>query len=254
MLVGSWLSRALYGRLRPYQERFDLRGDPHDDPKQGEFVEFRLTYDGPLFASGNKKTHVQHKHDIRRVFHAQLKRLWEMNPQLLEYREAMPLDMGKISYAGNPEPTRAEYLAEKFGCEDYRFVPLVTEELEIICALEILILRPDKPGSLIQSGDIDGRLKTIFDALRKPSNKEELAGNTPEPDEKPFYCLLEDDKLITHISIRTDVLLEPVCAKKDVASQIGPYPKRQISHDDVRLLLSVTLRPTKLGWGNLDFI
>jgi integrase len=54
---------------------------------------------------------------------------------------------------------------------------------------------------LIKSGDIDGRLKTIFDALRMPKNLDETARQKPQDDEDPFFCLLEDDKLISEIRV-----------------------------------------------------
>ncbi len=60
---------------------------------------------------------------------------------------------------------------------------------------------------LIQSGDIDARLKTIFDALRLPKNLDEAGGVGPQTDENPFFCLLEDDKLISEIKVTTDSLL-----------------------------------------------
>lgn len=51
-------------------------------------------------------------------------------------------------------------------------------------------------------GDIDNRLKTLFDALRLPNQTNELVGyDNPAPDENPFFCLLEDDSLITHVSV-----------------------------------------------------
>ena len=51
-------------------------------------MEFRLTYEGSLFAtqkdpvSGQADARAEHKRDIRRKFHVQLKRLWEINPYL----------------------------------------------------------------------------------------------------------------------------------------------------------------------------
>jgi hypothetical protein len=36
------------------------------------------------------------------------------------------------------------------------------------------------------------------------------ADDTPRVDENPFYCLLEDDALVTGLGITTDQLLEPV--------------------------------------------
>lgn len=38
-------------------------------------MEFRLIYDGQLLGASRNNTRSEHKHDIRRVFHAQLKRL-----------------------------------------------------------------------------------------------------------------------------------------------------------------------------------
>ena len=43
-----------------------------------------------------------------------------------------------------------------------------------------------------------------------PDNADEIkAYPTPSADETPFYCLLADDKLISKVSVETDILLEP---------------------------------------------
>ena len=48
----------------------------------------------------------------------------------------------------------------------YVFVPLVTREMDVVAELSIIMLRPEIPGQLVtQGGDIDNRLKTLFDAL-----------------------------------------------------------------------------------------
>jgi hypothetical protein len=75
--------------------------------------------------------------------------------------------------------------------------------------LNILFLRREEPGSVVtQGGDIDNRLKTLFDALRIPLTAGELpTGFAPGPDEKPFHCLLESDALITQVGVVTDRLL-----------------------------------------------
>ncbi len=52
-------------------------------------------------------------------------------------------------------------------------------------------------------------MKTLFDALRVPEKKQ-LAKITPQDDENPFFCLLEDDALITGFCVTTDALLEPI--------------------------------------------
>src|ERR1700687_822862 len=78
------------------------------------------------------------------------------------------------------------------------------------CSLDILFLRRDGPGSLVRSGgDIDNRLKVLFDALRMPQTPDEVCGDTLGPDEDPFFCLLEDDKLISKAQVDTNWLLTP---------------------------------------------
>jgi hypothetical protein len=56
-----------------------------------------------------------------------------------------------------------------------------------------------------QGGDIDGRIKTLFDALKMPDPKNEYVGVQPTAD--PLYVALEDDALIYDVSIRTRRLL-----------------------------------------------
>ncbi len=78
------------------------------------------------------------------------------------------------------------------------------------CRLDILFLRRDAPGNLIKSGgDLDNRLKVLFDGLKMPGSAEELGGVQPGADEDPFFCLTEDDALITEVTIKTDRLLKP---------------------------------------------
>src|ERR1700730_3830664 len=77
-----------------------------------------------------------------------------------------------------------------------------------------LFVNDGAPGDVLT--DIDNRLKTLFDALRKAKGPQELGAGTssgqvaPDADEKPFYVLLEDDKLITDVAVTTDMLLQPV--------------------------------------------
>jgi hypothetical protein len=71
----------------------------------------------------------------------------------------------------------------------------------------ILFLRPGDPGSLIgQGGDLDNRLKVLFDGLRMPTQGEMVGDEDIQ--EEPLYCLLEDDGLISALSVRTDRLLQ----------------------------------------------
>ena len=94
----------------------------------------------------------------------------------------------------------------------FTFAPLVSAEMNATAELVVTLLRPEPPGNLLtQGGDIDNRLKTLFDALTMPRHLNALAiGSTPSADEAPFFCLLEDDNLVTSIQVKTEQLLEQV--------------------------------------------
>ncbi len=189
-------------------------------------MEFRLIYRGSLHGAGRGDTRAPEKHRIRKEFHVQLAELWKQNPLLREQLEK-PVIRYKtppnlVSYPGpgveivEPAPHGytalskpwVQHLAEMYQRFGYRFVPLVREQYGTTCSLEILFLRRDNPGSLVSSGgDIDNRIKVLLDALRMPGNESEVAGYPPADTENPFFCLLEDDKLITGISVTTDRLL-----------------------------------------------
>jgi hypothetical protein len=193
-------------------------------------MELKLTYDGLLLGASRTNTRAQHKHDIRRQFHPQLRRFWETHAILrrASARMFLPGKWQLTNSLEDPGPLLWEGLAEKYERMGYNFVPLARQEAMVICSVRILFLRIDPPGSLISSGDIDNRLKTLFDALRMPKDKDEVGGNAPSVDEKPFYVLLEDDRLITHLSIETDTLLQRVGDSWD--------------DNHVRLVISVRLK------------
>lgn len=173
-------------------------------------MEFRLFYRGKLKGNGS----VQDKHEIRTYLHKQLKVLWEQKP-LNDYREML-----NDNYMTQPPPFLRKV-------DEYTFVPLVNEKVYLVADINITLLRPEEPGSIVtQSGDIDNRLKTLFDALRIPQNKGEMPNNfTPTADEKPFFCLLEDDNLISNLTVTTDRLLEPVQNNLEVILLINVLTK-----------------------------
>jgi hypothetical protein len=156
-------------------------------------MEFTLVYQGILKTNGNAKQ----KQKIRRTFHSQLKRLWQYPP----------LDTMQDMLQENP-PKKNSSILKSIG--QFQYAPLINNKLGNVAELEIIFLRPSPPGSvIIQGGDIDNRLKTLFDALRMPQVPAEIpAGDLPDENEKPFFCLLEDDVLITRVSVETDRLLE----------------------------------------------
>lgn len=157
-------------------------------------MHFTLTFRGPLPANGDPTA----KQLIRRQLHAQLKHLWSL-PPLNKHTNTLLSE----------EQTIRPCIISRVGT--FRFAPLVNTKLYLIAKLQLFFLRPEPPGRLItQGGDIDNRLKTLFDALRMPRVLAEIPANDkPRSDEDPFFCLLEDDALITEVDVKTEVLLDP---------------------------------------------
>ncbi len=158
-------------------------------------MEFTLTYRGPLKANGDARD----KHAIRRELHKQLAALWK-HPPLSHHADVLLADppiLAKVSVIQT--------------VASFKFAPLVSSRLGLFAELALALLRPHLPGALIaEGGDIDNRLKTLLDALRMPKNRSEIpSGNSPQAGEDPFFCLLEDDGLVTSLSVSTDRLLEP---------------------------------------------
>ena len=121
-------------------------------------MKFRLKYEGPLKTNGSKN----HKHEIRKAFHPQLKNLLE-NSGLL-------IILNKANFM-NPENEKS--IIKKVG--NFQFVNLVSSQIGLIAELDIIFMRPEEPGKMINSGDIDNRIKTLFDALRYPKEEQDLA-------------------------------------------------------------------------------
>ncbi len=88
------------------------------------------------------------------------------------------------------------------------FLPLARERFCVRCSLDVLFLRREKPGHVFMRGDIDNRLKTLFDALQMPHNGQEIGSQIPSSEEEPFFVLLEDDEMIANVSVTTDRLLD----------------------------------------------
>lgn len=183
-------------------------------------MEFTLFYDGKLTSNAN----ASRKHQIRKQFHEQMKVLWDQEP-------LAHLKNGILQGSGPEDPPGVPTHRKKF-----EFVPLVHSYLQLVAELDITMLLPGPPGQIIRrGGDLDNRLKTLLDALTTPDQNQTPDGN-PEPGEQPFFCLLEDDKLITGLSIKTDRLL--------VAGA---------GSDDVRLLIRVNPRAVVATFSNLSF-
>ncbi len=174
-------------------------------------MEFRLLYDGELRPTANK-SHPEETHKARRAFHPQLRRLWNMNHSLRQLAAQKALH----AYADKPnfpshEEARVQLgfkaIGENWNRANFDFVPLVTPELVLRCSFDILLLRPEEQRFIFKQGDIDGQLKALIDALRMPKDAKEAGGIGPQDDEHPFFCLLENDNLITEVKVTSDQLL-----------------------------------------------
>lgn len=161
-------------------------------------MKFRLTYRGELYA--RKSATVEHIQAIRRDMHKQLKLLWQEKP-LSELHSWLQTS----EYKNSPE--RDDFISgddisivtEKKG---FQFASLVHSNLYAVAELDIIFLRPEPAGRIItRAGDIDNRLKTLFDALQQPELDQIPKNDSPQEGEIPFFCLLEDDLLITACNI-----------------------------------------------------
>ena len=190
-------------------------------------MRFVLTYSGALAPNGSPKE----KHRIRKALLPQLKRQWDIDPAL-----------HNIAHSGSRDKpghgTRLHDIARRFTIAGFHYVPLVSKEFNLVCHLQVSLLRKEEPGNVLQTGgDIDNRLKTLFDSLSMPVHGNQIQGLTPAAGDDPFYCLLEDDSLVSGVEIITERLLEPLA-----------------NPQDVRLTITAIVRPKKVTIESLGFL
>ncbi len=174
-------------------------------------MKFTLIFDQELPANGSPRD----KWRIRKALHPQLAELWREDPVLAQlaksrvsytvdqYLNERP-DVRRESFGEQTEPGKLNYCAP-IKVKGVSCIPLVRASLDLACTLNILFLRKGRPGNVIlESGDIDNRLKTLFDGLRMPS-QDEVNGIESKNGElpQPLYCVLEQDALINDFSVRT---------------------------------------------------
>jgi hypothetical protein len=204
-------------------------------------VHFCITYDGELKSAGSA-TRSAEKWTIRRQIHSQLAELWEVHPVLLGQATMLypvPETIRGLTGMDRTEAAKKlhrEVLRTSIQTGGHNCIPLVRRSLFLTCSLNILFLRKEGPGALVASGgDLDNRIKTLFDGLRMPTLEE---GRAEKADLDPLFCLLEDDALITDVVIRTDRLL----------SRPGS------SSSEVRLIIDVDVYPTHVRTDNSGFL
>ena len=192
-------------------------------------MKFALHYDGPLPSAGNKpkKAAVWR---IRKHFHPQLVDLWASHPALIELSEntQFPVSGGALiqRHHSNPGPITPPFLlnhallnsqgiielCEPIDKNGIKFLPLVRESFALHAGINIHFLRKEAPGSVYQGGDLDGRIKTLIDALTMPQHPENMIKDPACP---PItYCLLENDHMISGINVESERLLNATTEDK----------------------------------------
>src|SRR5215204_700245 len=118
-------------------------------------MEFTLHYRGPLKAATGRNKRKDHKHDLRRYFHKQLKELWKL-PQLSEFRDSLIV----------PEPDALESRTPLRRVGQYHFAPLIGSYFHLVASLEIVMLRPRARRPDLRTGR--GHRQPAKDPLRRP--------------------------------------------------------------------------------------
>ena len=161
---------------------------------------FTLYYRGRLRSNAGPEA----KQDLRRQFHPQLRQLWEQKP-LVDFKRFLLPAQG----------TDTLCVLRQNGA--WTFAPLVCDQLHLTAEISVLMLRPEAPGSIVHSGDIDNRIKTLLDALKAPTEATALPRNCDQTDdERPLFCLLEDDRLVTKLTVETERWLDPMAPSDEV--------------------------------------
>jgi hypothetical protein len=177
-------------------------------------MRFTLTYKGDLSPSGNKSKPTEASR-IRNEFHDQLADLWDGHVilrQLARTARTYP-DIQWLGTKNYPipelpdwkgpipplEPGQTDYCAAINVPRVGNFIPLIRNSLHLACAIDILFLRHEEPLNLMKhGGDLDNRIKTLFDALKMPENQNQQQA---EMTADPLYVVLEDDILVSDLSI-----------------------------------------------------
>lgn len=212
-------------------------------------MRFHLIFSGFLPSSGNKPK-PKDAQRIRDELHPQLEQLWRVHRALQRLKRTAIVDNGDSGLISVDEtPFDAERDVEKYPADENEidltapieisgklYKPLVRNSLNLNCSLSINFLRNEDPGAIIlQGGDIDGRLKTLLDALTMP--KPEIAMRHPSAQDIT-YCLMESDSLVSKINIDTDRLLVP----------------SRSHHHDVHLLITIEISVLRVARWNMPLL
>lgn len=217
-------------------------------------MKFTLTYDGSLPSAGNARK-AKAIWEMRKAFHPQLEDLLHNHPALgqLGQNDQYPIQgammlQGHHSLTGrlplvepflqdpNFVPGQTANLNAPITKHGHQFRPLVRDTYALHCGLKIVFLRKEPPGRVYQGGDLDGRIKTLLDALAMPQHVEQVRQDPHAP--SPMLCVLEDDTLVSGLHVESERLLTD----------------QSHSQDYVRLVIEIDIRVRQATIYNQPFL
>ncbi len=178
-------------------------------------MKFKLVYRGQVKINPKKRT--KHIHDLREKFSEQMRTLFEITPYN-ELKQYIRKDQNKKS------------IIKTVGGVD--FISLITPELNLLAELDIQLLLPELAQT--PRADIDNRMKTLLDGLRRPQDIHEIPENIDKS--QPIFTLLDDDRYVSKLIINTTHLLN------------------QENEDDIMVIITVNIRATKATLENINYL
>lgn len=199
--------------------------------------------------SGRSRDARERKTALRHDFHKQLALLWRIHPYLKTQDPAtFALQPARAQRSAEVSPpvhyeSNLWYRCPLGGIE---YVPIVSYGHRMHCHLAIRLHSRRVIGGIIHAGaDLDNRLKVIIDALRmpdpgqdaQPEARQEASDGECDDGQPIVYCLMENDDLVTKLSIETFQLLsddpktaEPEYVEVDIDVHVVPVAPRPFNY------------------------
>jgi hypothetical protein len=145
-------------------------------------MEFVLSYSGAVKSSRDRKI----TSSIRKSISAQLERLGR--------DERLKGAFNRLSNVDNTIQGSSFFSGT-------RFIPVFGVATLTTVELDITLLNGSDYHSPLKNGDLDNRLKRVIDGLRCPLTGDEVDEGTLF-DQKRCFCLINDDSILSKISVR----------------------------------------------------
>ncbi len=146
-------------------------------------MDFILRYRGRF--PGKKGGTVDDKQHVRMKLHPQLSELCRrehffedcLSPDLLTGR----VTNNRLEFNHDESNPANDKQFCRVALGGFEFVPLIHRQHYLYCQLDIIWLRQERAGDIVIGGDLDNRLKVLFDGLRMPHTDNEVGREKPPP-------------------------------------------------------------------------